>query len=470
MLNIYAVNDKIGSPQKMFELLADAAPVSGNAGGSYLTMRSLSGFSFGIINVCGNFATVFADQSYHQRGIASTPEYATRGFILGGLAWFAVPMGIASSLGLAARALYGKDPAMAMLTAAEISAGLPAPAAAAALLGKSGAAAMLVLLYLAVTSATSAQLIAVSSILTFDVWKVYIQPNASKDQLFNLSHVFVGVWALCMGILGLIFYYAGISMGYLYLVLGIIVCPAVFPVFSCLTWSKANRHGALAGMVIGLPIGIMSWLVSAYKLEGSVTLDTTSSDNPLIVGNLIALVLPAIITIVWSYISPENYTFEGTRAINFNEHEIKVEKESHVSTPTGEEVDEKSSDMVKDSSSPSLEKGAEISDDEYKHVRAAGMNPEHLQKSFKTAFNVSIPLTFILIIFVPCMSIIAKTFSPAGLGAWIGIVIAWLFISSFIVVILPVFESRVALGLIFKGIAKDLTGKRGRQEAAGADQ
>jgi Na+/proline symporter len=59
MLNIYAVNDKIGSPQKMFELLADAAPVSGNAGGSYLTMRSLSGFSFGIINVCGNFATVY---------------------------------------------------------------------------------------------------------------------------------------------------------------------------------------------------------------------------------------------------------------------------------------------------------------------------------------------------------------------------------------------------------------------------
>lgn len=47
-----------------------------------------------------------------------------------------------------------------------------APAAAAALLGKSGAAAMLILLFLAVTSATSAELIAVSSILTYDVYKV----------------------------------------------------------------------------------------------------------------------------------------------------------------------------------------------------------------------------------------------------------------------------------------------------------
>lgn len=162
---------------------------------------------------CGNFATVFADQSYHQRGIASNPATATKAFILGGIAWFAVPMLTASSLGLAARALYGKDPAMAMLSASEISAGLAAPAAAAALLGKSGAAAMLILLYLAVTSATSAQLIAVSSVVTYDIWKPYLNPNASQKQLFFVSHVSVAAWAIVMGILGLAFYYAGISMG-----------------------------------------------------------------------------------------------------------------------------------------------------------------------------------------------------------------------------------------------------------------
>ena len=61
---------------------------------------------------------------------------------------------------------------MRTLSAADVSAGLPAPSAAAALLGKSGAAAMLVLLFLAVTSATSAELIAVSSVLTYDVYKV----------------------------------------------------------------------------------------------------------------------------------------------------------------------------------------------------------------------------------------------------------------------------------------------------------
>lgn len=74
-------------------------------------------------------------------------------------------------MGLSAVALYG-DPAMRALKPEDVSAGLPAPSAAAALLGQSGAAAILVLLFLAVTSATSAELIAVSSILTYDVYKV----------------------------------------------------------------------------------------------------------------------------------------------------------------------------------------------------------------------------------------------------------------------------------------------------------
>lgn len=63
---------------------------------------------------------------------------------------------------------------MRPLSAADVSAGLPAAAAAAALMGQAGAAALLVLLFLAVTSATSAELIAVSSLLTYDVFKVRI--------------------------------------------------------------------------------------------------------------------------------------------------------------------------------------------------------------------------------------------------------------------------------------------------------
>ena len=98
------------------------------------------------------------------------------------------------------------------LSAADVSAGLPAPAAAAALLGKSGAGMMLVLLFLAVTSATSAELIAVSSIFTYDVYKAYINPKPSEKQILYVSHAGIIGWGICMSLLGLIFYYIGMLL------------------------------------------------------------------------------------------------------------------------------------------------------------------------------------------------------------------------------------------------------------------
>jgi Na+/proline symporter len=65
-----------------------AAPVEGNAHGSYLTMRSKNGLIFGVINIIGNFATVFQDQAYWQRAIASRPASTVKAYLLGGLAWF----------------------------------------------------------------------------------------------------------------------------------------------------------------------------------------------------------------------------------------------------------------------------------------------------------------------------------------------------------------------------------------------
>ena len=64
---------------------------------------------------------------------------------------FAIPFTLATTLGLAAVALRG-DPSMKELSPLDVSKGLPAAAAVSALLGKSGAAALLIPLFLAVTS------------------------------------------------------------------------------------------------------------------------------------------------------------------------------------------------------------------------------------------------------------------------------------------------------------------------------
>ena len=74
----------------MHDLLTRVAleyPVDGNAHGSYLTMRSKNGLIFGVINVIGNFATVFQDQAYWQRAIASKPASCVKAYLIGGIAW-----------------------------------------------------------------------------------------------------------------------------------------------------------------------------------------------------------------------------------------------------------------------------------------------------------------------------------------------------------------------------------------------
>lgn len=104
----FATNSVAGSPGKVYDLLVQAAnshPVDGNAGGSYLTMRSQEGAIFFVINLVGNFGTVFMDQGYYQKAISASPIYALPGYIIGGLSWFAIPWLCATTMGLSALAL-----------------------------------------------------------------------------------------------------------------------------------------------------------------------------------------------------------------------------------------------------------------------------------------------------------------------------------------------------------------------------
>lgn len=58
----YATSEILGSPGAVWDALQQASkrhPVDGNAGGSYLTMRSREGAIFFVINIVGNFGTVF---------------------------------------------------------------------------------------------------------------------------------------------------------------------------------------------------------------------------------------------------------------------------------------------------------------------------------------------------------------------------------------------------------------------------
>jgi hypothetical protein len=69
---------------------------AGDSEGAYLTMASTGALAFRIISTVGNFGTIFVDQAYWQKAIAARPRSAAKGFLIGGLAWFAIPFALAS--------------------------------------------------------------------------------------------------------------------------------------------------------------------------------------------------------------------------------------------------------------------------------------------------------------------------------------------------------------------------------------
>jgi Na+/proline symporter len=201
-------------------------------------------------------------------------------------------------MGLAALALQ-KSPAFPTyplpMAESDISAGLTLPYAAVAILGSGGAVATLLIVFMAVTSAFSAQLIAVSSIFTYDIYNTYVNPQASGRRLVYISHACVAGFGLVMAGFSTGLYYAGISMGYLYLLMGVIISSAVLPATLTLMWKGQNVWAAGLSPILGLACSIIAWMVTTAKLnDGVINVATSGSNMPMLAGNVVALLSPVI--------------------------------------------------------------------------------------------------------------------------------------------------------------------------------
>ena len=100
---VYATSDVIGSPSKFYDLLQEASekmPIANNYKGSYLTFYSPDGLVFAVDLLVAVFTTVWLDQAYWQRAIASRPETSVKAYFLGGVAWYGIPFGFATAMGL----------------------------------------------------------------------------------------------------------------------------------------------------------------------------------------------------------------------------------------------------------------------------------------------------------------------------------------------------------------------------------
>lgn len=72
-------------------------------------------------------------------------------------------------------------------------------------------------------------------------YRTYFKPDASGKRLIWMSHCIVVGYAVFIASFSVGLFYAGISMGYLYLMMGVIISSAVLPATLTLTWTGQNK-------------------------------------------------------------------------------------------------------------------------------------------------------------------------------------------------------------------------------------
>jgi urea-proton symporter len=393
---VYFISPTTGGIQGMFEKLTAAAslhPVDGNAAGAYLTMASMGGLIFGIINIVGNFGTVFVDQAYWQRAIAAKPSSTVKGFLLGGMCWFAIPFTLATTMGLTAVALQ------IQLTPEQVQLGLTVPAAAATLMGEVGAILVLVMLFMAVTSAGSAELIAVSSLITYDVYRTYKNPRATGKELLKVSRATIIGFGLGMGGLAVILLAMGLSLGFVYLAMGVLIGSAVIPIALTITWKKTDKNAAVAGAIGGLLVALAAWIGTAITLPaygGQLSLASLGDNFSMLYGNVAGILVGGAITAFGSLARNKVFDWEKIK-----------EKITLVEATDVETQDEAT-----------------------------------LAKAFRFSLKGGGLMTLALIVFWPLpLYFSGYVFDLSFYGLWVGIAVAWVSAATFFIVGLPIIQA-----------------------------
>ncbi|GBE87221.1 Urea active transporter [Sparassis crispa] len=331
------------------------------------------------------------------------------------------------------------------LSAAQTGAGLTATAAAVVVMGKGGAVVILLVVFMAVTSALSAELIGVSSLFAYDLYRTYYRPNATGADIVRVSHYFICAWALWIGAWATILNAATINLGWLFYVEGLLLSPVVFPIGLTVTWSKLTGAGVICGTIIGAILSMLAWMISCWKIFGTINVTNLAEPYSAVCSGVTGLIFSGIITILVSLAKPANYDFSGTRAIVMYDD---VETEG-----IGEDSKSSSSRQNKDANVSDV--GSAPSSDAV--LPRAAVDRAELMRIFKRAMWYCLALTVIVGIVVPLPMFFAQyTFSKSFYKFWVACTIIWAAMSGIFCIILPVWESRVEIGIIMGGACRML--------------
>ena len=194
--------------------------------------------------------------------------------------------------------------------------------------------------------------------------------------------------------------------------------------------------------------GLRSDCVACYSEEGRGTLnvETTGANNPMLAGNVVALLSPIIFIPVCTYIlgRPQKYNWESMHAIRKGD-DTEVARKAHVNV-----------EAVPGSTGNPLEEEATTKDQK---------TLERASKISKWT-TVAMALAFLILWPMPMYGS-GYIFSKQFFTGWVTVAIIWLFCSAGCVVVYPLWEGRATSSRVVKSAFREICGK-GRPAIGGA--
>ncbi|EGV63817.1 hypothetical protein PSN45_004112 [Yamadazyma tenuis] len=430
MFNCYATNPIVGSPGALWEMLVETSarrPIAGNMDGSLLTFNSVQGGLFGLVLFGAGWAAA-VDSQLFQKAIAADHKTLISGYVLGGLCWFALPFCLSTTMGLLAAGLetHPSFPTYPeLMTADQISAGLVLPFAAEALMGKSGVAMVLTMVFMAVTAAFSSETIALSAMMTHDVYKAYFDPKAKGKKLILVSHSCVIVFGIVTVALGIGLSHAGFDVSFITTASGIIVNVNVGAIIFTLFWKKVSGFAYMAGTILSTLISVAVWMGYTVSQSGYVSLSTLSTNEALAAGNTMAIGVPFLLIPLFTLIKPADFDWDIWLDIKQDDN----------------------SDFNKEHGLTNI-----LSQDEATKAILDERNrlDKELNRQSKIGFGLTILFVLFFLILFPLPLYGSKyVFSKSFFRGWIVVMFLWGFFAAITIILLPLWDGRQSLKRLF---------------------
>lgn len=504
-------NSAVGGLGGLYDkVIATAADnyIPNNYQGSLLTFKSKDAIIWGLILKFGNLALVvmvsqihegtlqgvsmlFAkltcrqDTAFWQKSFATEVKATVPGYNIAALAVFGIPWGLGTVIGLATRAIHDTPifPTYpGLLTATEVSSGMVMPYTIKALIGDKGIIGFFFLLFMALTSTVSSSMIAVSSILSYDIYKTYLNPKATDKQIVGVSHLTVVIHGVFITGISIALNYGGANMTWIGYLRPIISCPGIIPMILTLFWSRQTRIAAIISPVLGFFSGLAVWLATTKYMYGHIDITTTSNPYPALYAAIASFFTPALYSVVLSLYKPYKFDWRVFLRIELAD---QAEIQSPSDTSTLNESSEKvhASDLkgvdgsvtpVVDSQPESINNDPEqIGEISEKNTTKQTSSPssvaislddiqhpfddetlKELYRWLKIAWYMFGPIVLITFVAWPLPLYRDYIFTRSFFAGWVVVAIIWQFAAFGAVVIFPLYDGRQDIVIGARGIWK----------------